>query len=175
MGSLFGLAITVWVVYRFARRELRERTVKAATLWIRPALMLLLTAYLVYLSATIDPLGDSELIAVLAGSAIIGAVVGLAIVRNTRFAAAAVPNAVRVMGNKITFGIWIAALAIRLLARFVLPHGADPRAQLPLNSGTVVMTAIAFCVIAVAFYVEIKRYASIGVPTAIEPGVTTRQ
>jgi hypothetical protein len=179
--SLFALAITVWVVYRFARRELRERIVKRSTLWIRPAIMVALTVYLVYLSADLDPLGDGEMLAVLAGGAILGVIAGLAIVRNTRFRPAGMPNAVRAVGNKITFAIWIVALAVRLLMRFILPHGADPAAQLPLNCGTVVMTAVAFSVIAVAFWYEIARYAGVPVaetiaaPLTIEPGTSTLQ
>jgi peptidoglycan/LPS O-acetylase OafA/YrhL len=179
--SLYFLAITVFIVFRFARRELRARTIKIATLWIRPALLVAITAYLIYLSASLDPLGDGEMFAVLAGGGVLGIIVGLAIVRNTHFAPAAVRNAVVVTGNKITFGIWIAALAVRLLARYVLPRGADPAAQLPLNCGTVVMTAVAFVVIAIAFWIEIRRYAgvsgvtSMGEPASMVPGTTTRQ
>jgi len=38
----------VLIVFRFARRELRERTVRARSLWIRPAILIALTAYFVY-------------------------------------------------------------------------------------------------------------------------------
>jgi hypothetical protein len=116
------------------------------------------------------------MLAVLIGGAVLGVVTGLAIVRNTHFAPAAVPNAVLVRGNRITFAIWIAAFALRLLARYVLPHGADPRAQLPLNCGTIVMTAVAFVVIALAFAAAIRRYAgSIAAPATSVPGISTRQ
>jgi hypothetical protein len=174
--SLVGLGITVLIVFRFARRELRERTVRSRTLWIRPAIMLALTAYLIWLSSSIDPLGDGEMLAVLVGGAIVGVAVGIGIVRNTQFAPAAIPHAIIVRGNPITFGIWIAALALRLLARYVLPHGADPRTQLPLNCGTVIMTAVAFCVISIAFGAAIRRYpASMAAPGTIVPGSITRQ
>jgi hypothetical protein len=177
--SLFALGVTVLVVFRFAMRELRERTVSLRTLWIRPAILIALAGYLVTLSVQLDPSGDGEMAAVLIGGAVLGAVAGWGIVRNTRFAAAAVPHAVRVRGNRITFVIWIAALATRLLARYVLPYGAAPRAQLPLDCGTVAMTAVAFVVIAVAFARGIARYAaspvSIAAPDAIVPGTTTRQ
>ena len=157
--SLFGLGITVLIVFRFARRELRERTVRARSLWIRPAILIALTAYFVYLSATVDPLGNGEMIAVLAGGAVLGVVVGFAIVRYTQFAPAAVPNAVLVRGSHITFAIWI-----------------DPRAQLPLNCGTIIMTTVAFVVIALAFAQAIRRYAgSIAAPGTIVPGTITRQ
>ena len=80
----------------------------------------------------------------------------------------------------MTFGIWVAGLAVRVLARYVLPYGADPRAQLPLDRGTVMMTAVAFAVIALAFGREIRRYgampaATIGKPETSRPGTATRQ
>ena len=64
--------------------------------------------------------------------------------------------------------------------RGLLKDDADPRAQLPLNSGTVMMTAVAFAVIALAFGREIRRYgsvpvATIGNPETMRPGTTTRQ
>ncbi len=179
MQSLIALGVTVLIVYRFARRELRERTVSARTLWIRPAILIALAGYLIVLSVQLDPAGDGEMAAVLTGGAVLGAIAGWGIVRNSRFAAAAVPHAVRVRGNRITFVIWIGALATRVLARYVLPYGAAPRAQLPLDCGTVTMTAAAFVVIAVAFARRIARYAalpiSIAAPDAIVPGTTTRQ
>jgi peptidoglycan/LPS O-acetylase OafA/YrhL len=174
--SLFALGITVLIVFRFARRELRERIVRARTLWIRPAIMIALTLYLVYLSAAVDPLENAEMMAVLIGGAVLGLLVGFAIVGNTQFAPAGTPNAVLVRGNRVTFAIWIAALAVRLAARYLLPHGADPRAQLPLNCGTIIMTTVAFVVIALAFGQAIRRYAgSIAAPETIVPGTITRQ
>jgi hypothetical protein len=176
--SLIALGVTVLFVFRFARRELRRRTVRARTLWIRPAILLAITLYLVVLSAQLDPFGDGELFGALAVGSLLGVVVGVLIVRNTRFSPAPVPHAVSVIGNPVTFAIWVGALAIRLLARYALPHGADPRAQLPLNCGTVVMTTVAFIVIALAMWSEIRRYgalATMGSPSAMEPGVSTRQ
>jgi hypothetical protein len=174
--SLFALGITVLIVFRFARRELRERTVRTRTLWIRPAILIALTAYFVYLSATVDPIGNGEMVAVLIGGALLGVVVGFAIVRYTQFAPAGIPDAVLVRGSRITFAIWIAALGVRLAARYLLPHGADPRAQLPLNCGTIVMTTVAFIVIALAFGQAIRRYAgSMPAPGTIVPGTITRQ
>jgi hypothetical protein len=176
--SLVALGVTVLLVFRFARRELRERTVRSRTLWVRPAILLAITAYLVVLSVQLDPRGDGELAAVLAAGGALGVVLGWAIVRNTRFSPAAAPNAVRMIGSPVTFAIWIGGLAIRLLARYVLPQGADPRAQLPLNCGTVVMTTVAFVVIALATLAQIRRYgavASMASPVTIVPGTSTRQ
>ncbi len=162
--SLAALGITVLIVLRFARRELRERSVSARTLWIRPAILIALTGYLIALSTQLDPGGDGEMAVVVAGGAVLGAIVGIAIVRNTTFSPGAAGHDVRVRGNAVTFGIWIAALALRLLARYLLPYGADPRAQLPLNCGTVMMTAVAFVVIALAFLRAIRRFGRPSAP-----------
>ena len=166
--SLLALAVAVIVVLRFARRELRERIVSANTLWVRPTLLVAVTVYLVWATATIDPGGLAEMGIALGAGIVLGVVTGMLIVRNTRFAPADRPHAVRVRGNRTTFAIWIGALVVRLIARYALPHGADPRAQLPLNCGTVALVASAFIVIALAFYGASRKMSSLsGVPGTI--------
>jgi hypothetical protein len=163
--SLIALGVTVLVVFRFARRELVERVVGAHTLWIRPALLIVLTVYMVVLTVALDPHGIAEMVAALAIGIVLGGITGALIVRNTSFRAAERAGAVRVQGNRITFAVWIGALAIRLVARYALPGGGDPRAQFPLNCGTVALVAVAFVVIAIAFYAAIRRYASVSPAT----------
>lgn len=171
-ASLVALALVAVVVLRFALRELRARTIRLRSLWIRPAIMLLLMAYLIDLSSRLDPLGDAELWATLAGSAVCGLVVGALIVRYTHFTPGPQPNTVRAQGSWLTFAIWVAALGLRALARFVLPHGADPRSQLPLNAGLVALAFVAFAVIGLGFY---RAMRSMPAPTVSVPGRTTVQ
>lgn len=163
--SLIALGVTVLVVFRFARRELVERVVGARTLWIRPALLIVLTVYMVVLTVALDPHGFAEMVGALAIGILLGGITGALIVRNTTFRAASRPGTVRAQGSRITFGVWIGALAIRLVARYALPSGGDPRTQLPLNCGTVALVAVAFIVIAIAFYGAIRRYASVSPAT----------
>ncbi len=167
--SLLSVLVVAFVVFRFAQRELKERVVKASTLWIWPVLLLAITVWLIVLSVSLDPSGTTEMIVALIAGVVLGAVTGLLIVANTSFRAAAIPNAVRVQGSRITFAIWIGAFAIRFLARYLVPHGTDPRTQLPLNAGTVALVATAFVVIAVAFYRAIGRYRN-AVPVVTSPG-----
>lgn len=158
--SLLVLVVAAFVVLRFAARELRPRVIKASTLWIRPAILVALTVWVSWLAIRFDPAGGGELaIAVLVG-ALVGVVTGVLIVRYTSFSAAPVPNAVTASGSKITFGIWVAAFVLRFLARYLVPHGADPRTQLPMNGGTIALVTVAFVVIAIAFQREIARYAA---------------
>jgi len=147
----------VFIVIRFAVRELRERIVKSPGIWIRPAIMVALSAYLIAVTLSVDGRDDAVTFGALAIGALLGAIVGIAILKNTAFAPAGMPRAVRARGSRITLAIWIGALAVRLLARYLAPGGADPRAQLPLNCGTVALVAVAFLVIAVGFQREIGR------------------
>jgi hypothetical protein len=156
--SLISVLVAAFVVFRFAQRELKERVVKASTLWIRPVVLLAITIWLIVLTASVDPSGITQMIVALIAGVALGAITGLLVVANTTFRPAGVRNAVRVQGSRITFAIWIGAFAIRFLARFLVPHGADPRTQLPLNAGTVALVATAFVVIALAFYRAIGRY-----------------
>ena len=156
--TLLPLAVTVLVVFRFAFRELRERTVASPGMWVRPALFVALTVYLVILTVGVDGRDDGIMLVCLAAGALLGIVTGVAIVRSTTFAPADKKNAVRVRGSRVTLAIWIGALAVRLLARVLFPAGADPRAQLPLNCGTVALVGVAFIIITLAFQREIGRH-----------------
>ncbi len=155
--SLIGVLIAALVVARFATRELKPRVIRAGVLWIRPALLVALAAWLSWTTLAVDPGGTAQLVTAVSAGAVAGAITGVLIVRFTAFSPAAVPNAVVASGSWITFGIWLAAFVLRLAARFVVPHGADPRTQLPMNSGTVTLVAVAFVVIGVAFQRAIAR------------------
>jgi hypothetical protein len=160
--SLFVLLIAAFVVFRFAARELKPRVVKSSTVWIRPAILVALTAWLIWMTLAVDPAGSGQLLIAVVVGALVGVVTGGLIVRYTTFSPAGIPNAVTASGSKITFGIWLAAFVLRFLARYLVPHGADPRTQLPMNSGTVTLVAVAFVVIAVAFQRQISRFAMRG-------------
>ena len=160
--SLIALLVAAFVVFRFATRELKPRVVKAPALWLRPGLLIVLTAWLVWTTFAVDPAGTTELAIALVVGAIAGLVTGVLIVRYTAFSPAGVPNAVVASGSKITFAIWIAAFVLRFAARYLVPHGADPLTQLPMNSGTLALVAVAFVVIAIAFQREIGRFSARG-------------
>jgi hypothetical protein len=157
--SLITLLVAAFVVFRFAIRELKPRVIKGgASLWARPVILIVLTVWLVWTTATVDPAGAGQLIAALLVGAVLGAITGFLIVRYTSFSPAKIPNAVVASGSRMTFAIWVAAFVVRFVARFAVPHGADPRTQLPMNSGTIALVAVAFVVIAFAFHREIGRH-----------------
>jgi hypothetical protein len=111
LTTLLPLAVAVLVVFRFAFRELRERTVTLPGIWIRPAIIVLLTVYLVTLTTGIDSRDDGIMLICLGVGALLGAVTGLAIVRNTTFAPAEKKNAVR--GSRVTA---LVAVAFTIIA-----------------------------------------------------------
>jgi hypothetical protein len=151
LGGLIPLLLAAFVVFRFAFRELRPRVVKTPQIWIRPAILTLLLVYLIVVTLQLDARDDVYTAVSLIVGAILGAAVGIAILHFTTFQPAEQRNAVRAVGSRITLAIWIGAFAIRLLARYLAPGGADPRAQLPMNCGTVALVAVAFIVIAAGF------------------------
>jgi hypothetical protein len=157
--SLIVLLVAAFVVFRFAVRELKPRVIKGSTVWLRPGIIGALTALLIWETLAFDPPGSGQLVVALIVGAIAGAITGMLVVRYTTFSPAGIPNAVTASGSRITFAIWLIAFALRFLARFVVPHGADARTQLPMNTGTITMAAVAFVVIAIAFRAEIARLA----------------
>ncbi len=159
LAGLIPLAIAVLIVVRFAFRELRQRTVRAPVLWLRPGFVIAVLIYLVILTFSKVPDQNVNTIVSLVVGIVCGAIVGVGIVANTSFASAGVKGAVRVQGNWITLAIWVVALLLRFAARFFYPGGPSQLAELPLNCGLIALVAAAFLVIAVAFQREITRFA----------------
>jgi hypothetical protein len=155
--SVIALAFAVFIVLRFARRELVEQTITLRRLWVRPVVLVAMTAYLIWINILLDTEEVVAMVVALGAGIALGVATGAGVVANTRIAPAGRPGAIRTRGNWITFGIWIAALALRLAAHYAVPHGEDPRAELPLNCGTVALVASAFIVIALAFSAAIRR------------------
>jgi hypothetical protein len=159
-SSLFALLIAAFVVFRFATRELKPRTIKSGiTLWARPIIIILLAAGISAAVVAGYPNAVGELMIALAIGVIGGLVVGALIIRFTTFAPAAVPNAVVASGSRITFGIWLIAFVLRFAAHYVVPHSDAARTQLVLNAGTISVLAAALLVIAIVFQRAIAQHA----------------
>ncbi|HZO94924.1 MAG TPA: hypothetical protein VFB22_14365 [Candidatus Baltobacteraceae bacterium] len=168
-ANLITLAIIAIVVVRFLMRELRARVVRARTLWIRPAVLVVLTALLAS-TAFILPYGDRALtVFALAGGAVVGAVTGALVVRSTRFEPAGEPNAIRAHGSWVTAAIWIVALALRFAVRYALspadPQSPAGQAQFSaLNAGLIALVAAAFVVVAAGFHRAIAAAGATNAP-----------
>ena len=163
-STIVTLAIVLIVVGRFLMRELRERTVRASRVWIRPAVLFALFVLLL-VAAFVSPKVNAGLsVPLMAMSVVIGAgvgvVTGVLVVRSTRLTPAGEPGAVRAQGNLTTVAIWVVALALRFAARYaVAGAGATDAQQFELNAGLLALATAAFAVIAYLFHRAIDRLA----------------
>lgn len=141
-------------------RELRERTIQGRTLWIRPAILAVLTVLLVVSSAALPHVNLWIVGLSVVTGAVLGAITGFLVARSTTFRPAGQPGAVLAKGSIVTVLIWVVALTLRLVARFALVDaGGDRAAQFELNTGLIALITAAFVVVALEFRRAIGRYA----------------
>ena len=154
------LALVAVVVVRFLFRELRARKIRVRTLWIRPGILGVLTLALVGAGFAIPRVNMGVVaLSVLVGVAF-GLGVGVLVARMTTFAPAGERGAVIAQGSMKTVIVWVAAIVLRLLARFAFAGaGASPAEQYELNVGLLALVTAAFVVVAVEFHRAIDRLA----------------
>jgi hypothetical protein len=158
--ALISLAVGLVVIVRFLFRELRERTVKVRTLWIRPGIIALLTVGFAVAAFARPSVNPGLFVLMLLAGAAVGVLTGVLVLGSTTFAPAGIAGAVRVRGSVVTVIVWIAALSLRLAARFVVGGaGADLTTQYELNAGLLALLAGAFIVVALGFHRAIDRLA----------------
>jgi hypothetical protein len=161
------LAVSAFIVYRFVRRELRPRIVRTRTLWIRPAVMLVVLGVLIFETLNISQQVDGVLALAVAAGVLVGIVTGVLVVRSTTFSPAGLRGAVRVHGSRVTAAVWIGAVLLRLIARLFVPH-SDRAAQFALDSGLIALVAVAFAIVAVAFQRAIARHSPVTIEAALQ-------
>ncbi len=154
------LAIVLLVVVRFLFRELRERKVRLRTLWIRPGILAVFTLLLAASAFAIPGTNFAVLAISVVVGAVLGVVTGTLVVGSTTFAPAGERGAVLAKGSIVTVIVWVVAIALRLLARFLFAGAnAAPAAQVELNAGLLALVTAAFVVVALAFHRAIDRLA----------------
>jgi len=154
------LALVAVVVVRFLFRELRARTIRVRTLWIRPGILGVFTLVLIGAGFAIPHVGMGVVgLSVLVGAAI-GIGVGFLVARMTSFAPTGERGAVIAQGSIKTVIVWVAAIVLRLLARFAFAGaGATSAEQYELNAGLLALVTAAFVVVAIEFHRAIDRLA----------------
>lgn len=154
------LAVVAFVVLRFLFRELRARKIRVRTLWIRPGILGVFTLFLIGGGFAIPRVSMGVVgLSVLVGAAI-GIGVGVLVARMTTFAPAGERGAVIAQGSIKTVIVWVAAIALRLLARYAFAGaGASPAEQYELNAGLLALVTAAFVVVALEFHRAIDRLA----------------
>jgi hypothetical protein len=154
-AELISLALVVVVIVRFLFRELRARTVRLSTMWFRPAILLALTALLVWTTVRVTPFAVGELGVALGIGAAAGIVVGVLVSGSTAIEATGKPGLVRLHGSWVTVAIWIVALVLRVAVRFAV--GGSPLNPSPaVNSGTIMLVAAAFSTFAVLIVARVR-------------------
>jgi hypothetical protein len=159
-STLVTLAIVALVVVRFLFRELRQRKITVGRLWIRPIILGVFTLALVAGAFAVPGVNlGVMLLSIVVGSAL-GIVTGMLVARSTTFAPANQRGAVLAKGNATTVIVWVAAIVLRLVARFAFAGaGAGPAQQFELNAGLLALVTAAFVVVAMAFHRAIDRLA----------------
>ena len=159
------LLIALVVVVRFLFRELRQRTVRVRTLWIRPGILAALTAILIAFGFVIPHVNAGVMLLAALVGALLGAITGALVVRSTSFAPANERGAILAKGSVVTVVIWVVALLLRFVARYAFAGaGADQAAQYELNAGLIALVTAAFVVVAILFHREIDRLSPAAAP-----------
>ncbi len=154
------LALVVIVVGRFLFRELRARTIRVRSLWIRPGILAVLTLVLIGFGFAIPHVSMGVVaLSVLVGAAV-GIGVGVLVARMTTFAPAGERGTVIAQGSMKTVIVWVVAIVLRLIARYAFAGaGATPAEQYELNAGLLALVTAAFVVVAIEFHRAIDRLA----------------
>jgi hypothetical protein len=158
-STLITLFVVLFVVVRFALRELKDRVVRARSLWTRPVLFVFLALILGYQALQLGGVDMGTFAIETIVSILVGIVVGVLVVRFTTFAPAPTADypAVRAQGSWKTVVVWVIAIALRLGARFLVPVQGVGQ-ELALNAALLALVAVAFGVVAVAFGRAIRAY-----------------
>jgi steroid 5-alpha reductase family enzyme len=158
--TLITLVVAALVVVRFLFRELRERKVRLRSIWIRPGILGAFTVVLIVVAFTVPRTNMAFLALACVVGAALGVVTGMLVARSTTFRPADERGAVLAKGNTTTVIVWIAALALRYVARFAFAgSGASPAEQVELNAGLLALVTAAFVVVALEFHRAIDRLA----------------
>jgi hypothetical protein len=144
-GVLVTGLLLALVVLRFLARELRDRRIPLRRFYALPGVFAVLAALLVALDAASAPWLLPELLAGTPAGIAVGFAIGLAVDRFTSLRLDPGGTVAIVRGSWVTAGIWVAALLLRLLGRYVA-WSAGLRSvgvSLTLNAVLVVMLASA--------------------------------
>lgn len=148
--QLIALAVVLIVVVRFLVRELRARTVRVSTMWLRPAFLGALTVFFAASAVRQSPESEAELALSLTVGVAFGAVVGFLVAASTTVERAGAPGVLRLRGSWVTVAIWVAALLVRLGVRLLKTGGSLlATTSLALSAGTICMVAVAFATFSV--------------------------
>jgi len=116
------VGVIVLVLARFLFRELRVRRMKTGSLFAVPVVIAIIGAFTIYSVIAVAP--DQIPNVVIGGmvAIVVGVGIGLAVAHFTTVQVAK-PGLLLVRGSWVTVGIWVGALALRLIARWFVSGG----------------------------------------------------
>jgi len=168
MSSSVGItvAVIVLVIARFLFRELRVRRIRTSNIFLVPGIMAAVGALLIYSVISVAPDQVSNLIIGGFAGIVVGAGIGFAVGHFTTVQVAQ-PGLLIVRGSWITVAIWIAALALRMIARYFVAGGnivyADPSsagASMMLNAVLVILLVAALFTVRLRILATARTEAS---------------
>jgi drug/metabolite transporter (DMT)-like permease len=119
-----GLVVGALVIGRFLMRELRERRFLISRIYLVPAVLGVVGIVFVVLAGIAHPDTTPVIAVACVAALVLGAVIGYGVARNTTVRVTDDPTVLYVRGSAATVAIWLAALALRLVAR--IPFLSDP-------------------------------------------------
>jgi hypothetical protein len=151
----FTAALLLLVVVRFLARELRLRRVPLNRFFAVPIVFGLISAWLIYLAISTAPDLTLEMLIAAAAAVAVGAGVGLAVDRYTAVALSDDGTKALIRGSRTTVAIWIGALILRWVGRWVVLHVAGTVTlgmTLVLNAALVILLGSAATVLRVLLF-----------------------
>jgi hypothetical protein len=162
----YYLAFVALIVGRFLFRELRERKLVLSRIFAVPAVLGCLALFLLVTTALQFPATGVLLAGETCITLGIGLGLGLAVAHFTKVRLGEKPGIVYVLGSGWTVAIWLGALLLRLLARFIISHD-DQTAQLAANAALVVMIAAALAMLRYRVLLDARVLRERGITTSV--------
>lgn len=172
--GLFTLALVALVIIRFLLRELRDRRIPLDRIWIVPAFVTAVVALVFALTlATEAPFLPELVIGCIAGI-LVGAGVGIAVDSFTALRLSDDGKTLIARGSLVTVGIWVAALLLRLLGRFIAGASSahSPGMIMVLNTSFAAVIAAAVVALRVRFIARVKAMRRDAAPAIASPGAS---
>ena len=164
--ALIWIGVGIAVLLRFGFRELRERKMHSGRLFIVPAIVCVIAALLVVVAGTAAPQRALELVGFCVAAGAVGSAIGLAVAHYTTLRVGEEPGVVFIRGSYATLAIWIAAFALRGLARFVVGvHDLGTTAI--ANAALLVLLATALAVVRYRILIEARIARARGITTEL--------
>lgn len=116
--------IYVVVIALFVWRMMRPARVSAARLWARPAILVILTAVVIWADEKVTPSPAWEIAAVTLAGVLAGIPLGIVRGRHSEVKGTEKPGVYYVHSSPLVVIVWVVALLARAVIRYAMPQAA---------------------------------------------------